>query len=408
MTDAGGTGLGDLPGHLPALRHVLQDGGEPELLRDPQGGEDVVVSMGVKVHRAPALEHLDERLHAEVTRRPFVRLIPGGRRLLPVGLRLDEEVSRHRGRAGAGAGERASLRSERIRAVGHLEAAGDAPVVERDEQAVDGRPAAQLQVERLPAHEVTRAGHHVHGRDAPRERTSHARAARIERVEQASVGMERRRPVSSRSTADMTVRVDEARHDGLAGRVDPRGAGGNLHRGTDRGDAPPVDDEGADGNLGPADRNDARVHEGVRLILGGGSRAPEPEARSGCGTDDGSTGHVSHEALLRWQHPACQAPPLKICHTAPGARGVAKCRGSRHRCDRRGPCARICNSGDSPVADRHVGLPQTPTETPSLRGFRAGSDMAPPLVIVALRGAPQPPCIVCRSCQSSGRIWRSS
>ena len=71
-----GAVLRDLVGDLVALEHVLQRGdAEAEFLGDAQQLQDLVGAVGVRVHEALALEHLDQRLELEVARRRDGRAI---------------------------------------------------------------------------------------------------------------------------------------------------------------------------------------------------------------------------------------------------------------------------------------------------------------------------------------------
>ena len=56
----------DLVGHHPALAHVLQHEPEAELLAQPQHGHDVVGAVGVVVHHAGAVQHLQQHLQPQV------------------------------------------------------------------------------------------------------------------------------------------------------------------------------------------------------------------------------------------------------------------------------------------------------------------------------------------------------
>ena len=108
--------------------------------------------------------------------------------------------------------------ADRVGAVGHLQAAGDASIRQRDEEVVDGAALPQLQVERLAAQQVARAGHDVGRRDAAGLRALDAGGPDVDRVEHAHIGLNRRRAVAAGGAGDVAVRIDQARHDRLAGQ----------------------------------------------------------------------------------------------------------------------------------------------------------------------------------------------
>ena len=115
----------DLRRHLPGVADVLQHDPEAELLGEPEGGQDVVVPVGVEVHDALPVEHLAERLHAQVAGRRLLRVGRGLGQLLLVLARLDELLAHQRGGLGAGPGER--RRAPRVGPVRHLHAAASRP-----------------------------------------------------------------------------------------------------------------------------------------------------------------------------------------------------------------------------------------------------------------------------------------
>jgi hypothetical protein len=71
----------DLVCDLPTFADVMQDDREPELFLQAEHRRDVIVSMGVMVHRAPALEGFNNGFQSEVACRQLVRT-PRARRIL--------------------------------------------------------------------------------------------------------------------------------------------------------------------------------------------------------------------------------------------------------------------------------------------------------------------------------------
>ena len=66
-----------------------------------------------------------------------------------------------------------------------------------NEQVVDGAAVAQLEIDRLPAEQMARAGHDVDGGDAAGLRLLEAGVADVDGVQHADIGLDRRTAVAS-------------------------------------------------------------------------------------------------------------------------------------------------------------------------------------------------------------------
>ena len=272
-------GRGDFAGDLPRLADVVQDDRVAELLGDPEGGEDVVVAVGVVLHDALAVEHLDEFLQGEVAGRHFFRVAVGAPDFFPVFLRLDVLLADERGGLGAGAGERGA--ADGVGAVGHLEAAGVGAVGELDQQAVDGGGGAELEVEGLAADEVAGAGHDVDRGEAAGPGLLEGRIAGVDRVEHPGVRLEGAGAVAAAARPDVAVGIDQAGHQHPAGGVNDLGVGGDGHLadGAEGDDLPVLDDEHAGGDGIADDRDELRPGEDEGFFLGTDREGEDREAR---------------------------------------------------------------------------------------------------------------------------------
>ena len=194
----GHLGLGDLVGDLPRLADVLEHEAEPELFLQTEDSHDVVRPVRVKVDHAFAVESLDQSLHREVAGGHLRRVAGGLFDLFAVVLRLDELITHKRGRLCPRAGEAAAAGTDRVGAVGELDAAHILAGVVEYQKVIDlYGVVAELDIKRLSAVEMAGTGHDVDGREAAALRPLDARRTDIEAVEQPDVGLDRRRTVSA-------------------------------------------------------------------------------------------------------------------------------------------------------------------------------------------------------------------
>ncbi len=108
---------------------------EAELLRQAQHGHDVVVAVGVVMHDALALQHLDQCFLGEVAVGEFAVVALGGFGLAQVFLGGDEAIAHDRGGFPARARERRI--ALRVGAVRHLHAAQRPAIGVADQRFVD-------------------------------------------------------------------------------------------------------------------------------------------------------------------------------------------------------------------------------------------------------------------------------
>ena len=253
---------------------MLDGDPEPELLLEPQDGGDVVVAVRVVLDDPPAVEHLDQGLHAQVAlRRRAALVVPvfalfGLGHLLPVLHGLVVEVADQGRGLGAGAGE--GRRADRVRAVRHLHAATDAgPGIVAVEPVLDRAGAvAELDVGGLPGHQVAGARHDVHRRDAAGTGAPDAVRPHVDRIQVAYFRMERSGSVAARNRADVGVGVDETGHQHLAGDVVLDRAAGRTRVGSaDLRDPAALDHQDAFVDRRTGDRQQPRAAKDVGVVL---------------------------------------------------------------------------------------------------------------------------------------------
>ena len=266
---------------------MVQHAAEAELLLQPQHGQDVVLAMGVMVHDALAVEHLDQRLETEVAFGQLGRVAGGFGDLAPVVARTMELGAHQRRRLATRAGER--WVALRIGAVRHLDAAGGTAVGVAHQQVVDGAPVAQLQIDGLARQQMTAARHHVDGGDATGLRLLDAGIERIDRIECPHLGLDRSAAVGAGHRADVRVTAHQPRHDGATGGIDAHRVVGHHdvgHR-SDRDDAAAAHQQRAAFDRRRVDRFDPRTDERVWQLLGrerqGEQTGPEGDRRQGGG-----------------------------------------------------------------------------------------------------------------------------
>src|SRR5207249_1414719 len=115
--------------------------------------------------------------------------------------------------------------TDRVGAVGHLHPTGVATVGVAIGEIIDRVALAELEVDRLPAEQVTGAGHDVDRRDPAGAGLCDAGVAHVDRIAHAHVGLNGGRPVTACRTSDVTVRVHQTGHDHLARAIVPLGVG---------------------------------------------------------------------------------------------------------------------------------------------------------------------------------------
>ncbi len=284
----GDTSCGDLIDDLVGFGAVLNDEIELEFTFEPEDGENVVGSMGVKVHGAASGEDFGERFESEVAfwRRDVVLLGPVLLSVLEVGVPfgsvlcgLDEFGSLQCGDFHPGDG-RLSLGPVGpfgVFAVGHFQAT---EVSVGTDPHLFGAVASQLDIDGLSSDDVPAAGHDVGGGDATG--LGHADAGiegvdGIESPHDALHGAAAFVPIAvgffqwPGGDAQMRVAIDESGDDHLAADVNDPGVLGDLDGvdGTDVEDGPVADDESPRGDGLAASRQDPGTSEGDRRGIGG-------------------------------------------------------------------------------------------------------------------------------------------
>ncbi len=145
---------------------------------------------------------------------------------------------------------------------------------------VDHGAVAELDVEGLPAEQMSRAGHDVGRGDAARLRSLNTRVANVDRIHGANVGLDRIAAVSAFDAADVAVGVDQAGHDDFAGHLVTLGVYGDARRrgGSDGRDAASVDDQNAAVDVAAFDRDHLRTDESLWSILSRKANSEERES----------------------------------------------------------------------------------------------------------------------------------
>src|SRR5690606_7085604 len=130
---------------------------------------------------------------------------------------------------GARAGE--GRLADRIGAVRHFHSAREAAILVAIGEVGNGVAVAQLEGERLAAHQPARARHQGRGGDAPGACAGEARVAHVDRIEHARRGLDRIGAVAARDVADVAVGIDQAGNDDAPGQVDALRVTGYAHAG---------------------------------------------------------------------------------------------------------------------------------------------------------------------------------
>ena len=191
----------------------MQHRPEAELLGEAQNGQDIVVAVCVMVDHTGPVQDLQQSFHPQVACGSLILTLC----LLgatPVVLRLEKLLPHQRRRPGSCTRKR--RRTTRVRPVGHLHAARDLSVRAIDSELIDCRAVPKFQIDGLTAQQMTRARHHVRGRDPPGLRFLQPRVTNVDRVEDTNIRMEGAAVVASLWAPDMAVRINETRHDRLA------------------------------------------------------------------------------------------------------------------------------------------------------------------------------------------------
>jgi len=254
--------LRDLVRDPPAFADVVQDDTQSELLGEAQHRHDVVRAVCVVVHDAGPGERFHEHLEPEVARGALRCVVARGRDLVAVRDRVQEALA-HEGRAlCAGARERAGA-ALRIGAIGHLQSAVEGSIRPAVGEVLDGFAFAQLEVHRLAADEMTRAGHRIDRRESARPRAVHTRRGGIDGIDARDLGLDRTRAVGAPGLANMAVGADQTRHEHLAGDIDHFRVAGHLHgiQRSNRADLSVCHHQNTPFDGGPSDGQDARAYE---------------------------------------------------------------------------------------------------------------------------------------------------
>ena len=183
-----------------------------------------------------AVEHVEKPLHFKIAIGHLRSVSLGGLDLAAVVLRLEKLLPHDGRRLRAAAGKRRLLLG--VGAVGHFHAGENPAVGGVVEKIVDRLRPAKLGVDRLSTEQVAGARHDVERGEPAGPALAEAGVADIDRVENPHVGLHGAAGVAAPASAHVAVGVDQARHDHLAGCVDPLGVGRNRRgrRGADGGD----------------------------------------------------------------------------------------------------------------------------------------------------------------------------
>src|SRR6185437_15540262 len=142
----------------------------------------------------------------EIPRRHFGRVAVRRFYFVAVLLRFHILLANQRNRFGACAWK--GRRPPGVCSVRHLHAAGNAAIGKVDEEIFDRITLAQLEVKRLPAEKVSRAGHYIRGSYAAGASFFDARITNVHGVEDAYIWLDRATAITAFGRSNMAVRVD--------------------------------------------------------------------------------------------------------------------------------------------------------------------------------------------------------
>ena len=267
-------GGGDFLSHLPAFTHVMQNDAKTEFLLQPQHRQNVVVTMRMMMDNAFAIQNFHKRFEQEITRGHLFRIALGARDFVPVLLGGDVLLTDERGGFSARARERRIAAG--IGSIGHLQTARDAAILVRDHQVFDRVAIAQFQINRLAADQMPGAGHDIDGRDAARLRALNARTARVDRIQDAYIRLNRAGLIRTAVGLNVTMCVHHPRQDDFASEIAQFGAGWNCGvRWPDDHDLPALHDEYSIFNRRAANGDNRRAFERQRFVLSVSDKANE-------------------------------------------------------------------------------------------------------------------------------------